>query len=181
AGPAGYARLLTGGRKPSPTKDGHIAMLPYTAAHWIAFFKAIDRADLAETLQVEDKDKRNANIRALYSILTKVTPHRTTAEWMAICESLDIPASPLSDLDDLPDHRQLKAVGLFQTAEHPNEGTIRYVRSPTKFSRSPASVRSQAPRIGQHSREILREAGFEDAQIDALIARNIVVQHQQPE
>ncbi|HWA31027.1 MAG TPA: CoA transferase, partial [Rhizomicrobium sp.] len=47
AGPAGYARLLTGGRKPSPTKDGHIAMLPYTAAHWIAFFKAIDRADLA--------------------------------------------------------------------------------------------------------------------------------------
>lgn len=179
AGPAGYARLLAGGRKPSPTKDGHIAMLPYTAAHWMAFFKAIDRTDLAETLEVDDKDKRNANIRALYSVLAKVTPHRTTAEWMAICKTLDIPASPLSALDDLPNHEQLKAVGLFQTAEHPSEGTIRYVRPTAKFSRSPASVRSQAPRIGQHSRELLHEAGLDKAQIDALIARGIVV-HNEP-
>lgn len=178
AGPAGYARLLGGGRKPSPTKDGYIAMLPYTGRHWITFFKAIRRPDLAATLQVEDERQRNANIRALYSVLAKVTPHRTTADWMAICERLDIPASPLTSLDDLPDQTQLKSVGLFQAMDHPTEGTLNYVRPTVKFARSPASVRAPAPRLGNHSREILREAGCADSEIDALIERRVVIQHE---
>lgn len=178
AGPAGYTRLLGGGRKPSPTKDGYIAMLPYTGRHWIAFFKAIRRPDLAATLQVEDERQRNANIRALYSVLAKVTPHRTTAEWMAICERLDIPASPLTSLDDLPDQTQLKSVGLFQAMDHPTEGTLNYVRPTVKFARSPASVRAPAPRLGNHSREILREAGCADSEIDALMERRVVIQHE---
>lgn len=175
-GPAGYARLLNGGRKPSPTKDGFIAMLPYTGRHWITFFRAIGRQDLAATLQVEDEQQRNANIRALYSVLAKVTPNRTTAEWMAICERLDIPASPLAALDELPNQAQLKSVGLFQTMEHPTEGTINFVRPTAKFARSPASVRRPAPRLGDHSREILREAGCTDNEIDELLERRVIVQ-----
>ena len=153
-------------------------MLPYTGRHWIAFFKAIRRPDLAATLQVEDERQRNANIRALYSVLAKVTPHRTTAEWMAICERLDIPASPLTSLDDLPDQTQLKSVGLFQAMDHPTEGTLNYVRPTVKFARSPASVRAPAPRLGNHSREILREAGCADSEIDALMERRVVIQHE---
>ncbi|MBI1212712.1 MAG: CoA transferase [Alphaproteobacteria bacterium] len=177
AGPAGYARLLEGGRKPSPTKDGHIALLPYTAKHWIALFKAIDRLDIVETLQVEDKERRNANIRPLYSTLARITPHRTTGEWMEICERLDIPATPLVALDDLPNHAQLKAVELFKTMDHPTEGTIQYVRPSTKFMRSPVKVAAPAPALGWNSREILGEAGCTDEEIEMLITRGVVVQH----
>jgi formyl-CoA transferase len=171
---AGYARVLGGGRKPSRTRDGHIAMLPYTGAHWQAFFEAVGRADVLGQFDLNDRHRRNENIRTLYRLLGEITPQRTTAEWMALCERLDVPATPIYALDDLPEHPHLKAVGLFQRAEHPSEGPIRYVRPPTRFARTPASVRRQAPLIGEHTDELLREAGYDAAQIDAMVARGVV-------
>lgn len=179
--PAGYARLLAGGRKPHATKDGHLCMLPYTAEHWVAFFKASGRPEIAKTLDVEDRQKRNANIRALYSILAEIMREKTTAEWMAVCEELDIPATPIYALDKLPEHPQLKAVGLFETTQHPSEGTIRYVRPPTKFAASPASVRTPAPLLGEHTEEILREAGVSETEFRALVEKRIAIQPKRTE
>jgi formyl-CoA transferase len=175
-GGPGYPRLLEGGRKPAPTKDGHMALLPYTADHWKAFFEAAGRSDIAETLAVADRETRNANIRKLYANVAEITRTRTTAEWMEICTRLDIPATPIYRLEDLPEHPQLKATRLMQTMQHPSEGTIRYTRPTTKFAESPASVRLAAPALGQHSVELLREAGFAQSEIDSLIANAIVKQ-----
>ena len=173
---AGYARLLAGGRRPAPTLDGHIAMLPYTGDHWAAFFKAAGRPDLAEKYGVADRQARNANIVALYKDMAEMTRQRTTAEWMRICGSLDIPATPIFALDALPDHPHLKAVGLFQSAQHPSEGAIRYVKPPTRFAATPAQIRLGAPLLGQHTREVLREAGFGEAEVASMETRGIVVQ-----
>ena len=173
---AGYARLLAGGRKPAPTKDGYIAILPYSAENWREFFKAAGRADLADLYGVADKHQRNARFLDMYRDMALATRTRTTAEWMDLCAKLDIPATPIYAIDDLPQHPHLKAVGLFQSAEHPSEGPIRYVAPPTKFAASPASVRYAAPLLGQHTREILCEAGYGEAQIASLLARRIVSQ-----
>ena len=175
---AGYARLLAGGRKPAPTKDGFLALLPYTTEQWHSFLKAANRPDLIETLAIADRHTRNANIQKIYATLHEITLTRTTAEWMAICNQFDIPATPLYSLDDLPQHPQLLASKLFQTMEHPSEGTVRYVRPPTKFARTPAAVRGPAPRVGEHSCEILREAGLQDDEINALLSSNTVKQHE---
>ncbi|MBE0624782.1 MAG: CoA transferase [Burkholderiales bacterium] len=175
-GNAGYARLLAGGRRPAPTSDGHIAILPYTGNHWTAFFDHAGRADLARKYGGADRQTRNAKLVEMYRDMVQITRGRTTAEWVEICAALDIPATPIYALDELPEHPQLKAVGLFQRAEHPSEGAIRYLNPPTRFAATPAAVRMQAPLLGQHTGEILREAGYGDAQIDALVARGIVSQ-----
>jgi len=174
---AGYARLLAGGRKPAPTKDGYIAVLPYTGDHWAAFFNAVGRADLAQEYGSGDRQSRNAKIVEMYRDLAEATRQRSTAEWMDLCASLDIPATPIYAVDDLPEHPHLKAVGLFQTAQHPSEGTIRYVQPPTRFAATPATVRLPAPLLGQHTQEILREAGYAEQEIESLQARRVVAQH----
>jgi formyl-CoA transferase len=174
--PPGYARIMQGGRKPAPTKDGHIAMLPYTARHWQAFFDAADRSDLGAMLASEDRADRNKKNSELYAAVRSITPAKTTAEWMAICEERDIPATPIFSLEEVIEHPQLRAVGLFQKAEHHSEGAITYVRPATKFTATPASVRTGAPLLGQHSGEILREAGCTDGEIAALRARAIISQ-----
>lgn len=174
AGPAGYARLLAGGRRPVPTKDGYVTILPYNTAHWTAFFKEAGRPELSEKYSVADGAKRNANVRKLYAELALLTPLRTSAEWMRVCKELDIPATPIFKLDELFDHPHLKAVGMFESAEHPTEGPIHYVRPPARFSDTPARISRHAASVGEHTTEILKEAGYENAQIEALRQRGAV-------
>jgi formyl-CoA transferase len=173
-GGAGYARLLAGGRKPAPTRDGHVAMLPYTATHWVAFFKGVGRDDLAARYNLEDRHERNAKIRQIYADMATVTRQMSTDECLALCERLDIPATRLYSIDELPQHPHLQAVGLFESVNHPSEGPIRSVRPSTLFARSPAQISMHAPLLGQHTDEMMREAGFDDEAIARLEARGII-------
>lgn len=171
-GEPGYKRLRH--RKPVPTRDGHITLLPYTAQHWRAFFTAAGREDLIEQLSVDDPVKRNANIDRVYAACAEIAVGRTTAEWLALCEELDIPATAFTRLEDVTEHPHLKAVGMFRLMEHPTEGVVRTVRPPTKFAKTPANIRSLAPRLGEHSRELLGELGYDAAAIADLAARKVV-------
>lgn len=159
-GAAGYARLLQGGRRPAQTADGWICALPYTDRHWKAFFHAVGRDDLGDKYNIASRAQRNAHIRALYQHLAEITPTRTTKAWMALFETLDIPATPIYAPDELLAHPHLEAVGLFQQTEHPTEGPLREMRPTTRFSATPLSLRRHAPTLGEHTDEVLREAGL---------------------
>lgn len=173
---AGYARLLTGGRMPAPTRDGHVAMLPYTSEHWESFFKGAGREDLAAKYNFGNRQERNARIVELYADMHSVTRQMTTDECLAFCERYDIPATKLYSLDEVTSHPHLKAVGLFQPTQHPTVGKMVSIRPPTRFARTPAELRLPAPEIGQHSIEVLQEAGLDQADIDALVGEGIVRQ-----
>ena len=168
--PAGYPRLLQGGRQPSQTRDGWVCMLPYTDSHWDAFFTGAGRPDLVQWRQAADRSDRNAYNRMLYAHLRALTPLRSTAEWLALCDELDIPVSRIYSIDELPDHPQLRATQFFEDVDHPTEGPIRQMRPPTRFQATPASIRRQAPTLGQHSAEVLREAGLTEPEISAVTA-----------
>jgi len=173
--PAGYSRVLPGGRQPSPTLDGFIAMLPYTNHHWESFFRDAGQEALGQALGVTNRVTRNANIQGLYAALHSITATKTTAEWLDICDRLDIPATPLYTMEELPLHPQLQAVHLFADDEHPDVGAIRYVRPPVKFSKTPAKVRHQARRLGQDTESILTELGYSPAQIESLVNQRAIV------
>jgi crotonobetainyl-CoA:carnitine CoA-transferase CaiB-like acyl-CoA transferase len=166
--PAGYARLLQGGRKPVRTSDGWLSLLPYTPRHWQAFFKAAGREDIGQRFKLESRKDLNENIRLLYQYLGEVVATRSTDEWLALCEELDIPATRLYALDQLPDHPHLQAVGLFQETNHPTEGAIRELRPTTRFFGTPISIRRPAPVLGQHTREVLLEAGLKEEEVSRL-------------
>ena len=172
-GPAGYQRILAGGRRPMQTKDGWLAVLPYTGGHWAAFLEDVGRADLVAI--AADRHARAKHIGELYAVMTQAMLARTTDEWLRTCDRLDIPATRVYALDELVDHPHLKAVGFFAERDHPSEGRIRETRPPTRFSTTPATIGRPAPLHGGQSREILREAGLEMKAIDALVSDGIVI------
>ncbi|WP_295980834.1 CoA transferase [uncultured Variovorax sp.] len=160
---AGYARLMGGGRQPARTSDGWIGFLPYTPKHWQAFFRAAGHEDICGRYDLSDRHQLNKNIRSLYRHLGEIMPSRSTDEWLALCEQLDIPATRIYSLDELPRHPQLMASGLFEQSVHPTEGPINELRPTTLFHGTPASIRRPAPTLGQHTEEVLKEAGYEAA------------------
>jgi len=172
---AGYSRVLSGGRQPSPTRDGYIAMLPYTNHHWESFFRDAGQEALGKELGVTNRVTRNANIQGLYAALHKITATKTTAEWIEICDRLDIPATPIYTMEELPSHPQLQAVQLFTDEVHPDLGAIRYVRPPVKFTKTPAKVRHQAHRLGQDTESILIGLGYSQNEIESLVNQGAIV------
>ena len=175
-GSAGYARVLSGGRRPVKTIDGHISLLPYTEAHWVALLTETGHQEAIERLQVRDRHSRNRHLQALYALLRKIISTNTTDYWIGFCQRLDIPATPIYALEQLPEHPHLKAVNLFQKVSHPSEGDIVQVRPTLKFSQSPASVQRPAPRLGEHSLELLLELGFSEQEVQSMMARRVAVQ-----
>ncbi|MBU6285226.1 MAG: CoA transferase [Betaproteobacteria bacterium] len=175
-GPAGYSRVLSGGRRPVKTIDGHISLLPYTADHWVALLTETGHQQAIERFAVRDRHARNRHLQELYALLSEIIAKNTTSYWMDCCQRLDIPATPIYALEELPEHPHLKAVNLFEKMTHPSEGEIIHIRPTMKFSQSPASFRRPAPRLGQHSGELMLELGFSQQDIETMIEQRAVFQ-----
>jgi crotonobetainyl-CoA:carnitine CoA-transferase CaiB-like acyl-CoA transferase len=94
---------------------------------------------------------------------------RSTAFWVEALERGDIPVQRMNTLDDIVADPHLNAIGYLKTVEHPSEGRIRMLEVPSEWSETRPEYRRPAPRLGEHTREVLREAGFADPKIDAMV------------
>lgn len=166
----GYARQLSPERRPYRTSDGHVCALVYTDAQWQRFARAIGREELLADARYATYAERSRHIDVVYAELARIFATRSTAQWLALLDAADVPAMPLHDLASVLDDPQLAASGFFASVEHPSEGRLRSMRPPPVYSRTPAEPPRLAPRLGEHSREVLVQAGYSDAEIDALIA-----------
>jgi len=177
-GPAGYHRLFTPERKPYRTKDGYICVMPYTDKHWLRFFELIDRKELKDDPRFTNMSTRTRNIQVLYQILAEALANKSSAQWLDVLAAADIPVMPMHTLETLLDDPHLHATGFFSVVDHPTEGRIRSMVVPSKWSKSAPDTRHQAPRLGQHTHEVLRELGSTDQEIAALVADGITVDYE---
>src|SRR5690606_15031732 len=117
--------------------DGYACILPYSDQNWRDFFAFVGRADIADDARFRTLPERVQNIDVLYRLVEEEARRRSTAEWVEFCDTASIPCMPVMDLNDVQDDPHVRAVGLFEQAEHPSEGAYRPVRSPVRFSATP--------------------------------------------
>jgi crotonobetainyl-CoA:carnitine CoA-transferase CaiB-like acyl-CoA transferase len=113
----------------------------------------------------------------LYGHLAGILVGRTTKEWMAFCTEHDVPHGPVNTLDDLFTDPHLDAVGFFRSVPAGDgHSTMRLTGNGVRFEGEMLPVRRSPPRLGEHTREVLKEAGLEGAEIDALLAEGVARQ-----
>jgi crotonobetainyl-CoA:carnitine CoA-transferase CaiB-like acyl-CoA transferase len=136
---------------------------------------AIDAPELAT---MDDEIDTFARRDEIFAIVRDRLRSRTTAEWLAAFAKVDIWAGPVYGYADLVDDPQIAHNGTFVEYDHPTEGRVKTPGFAIRFSRTPSTVARGAPLAGQHSREILRELGLDDARIDGLIEAQVVAESQ---
>jgi crotonobetainyl-CoA:carnitine CoA-transferase CaiB-like acyl-CoA transferase len=164
-GPAGYPRILTPLRAMAATADGWIALQPHRDEQWTTLVLAAGLDDLAGDPRLTTRSLwRDPGFG--YATLSRVLATKTTAEWLAFCAEHGIPAAPAAGLDEI--------IAALPDAEHPEAGAYKAIPSPTRFSATPTSVRRPAPLPGQHTTEILAEAGLTGAEIHRLAQAGVL-------
>lgn len=168
-GEFGHPRSLAFDRTPYKTSDGYVCVLVYNDVQWRSFTQVIGQPDLMDRdLRFSSQVSRLKNVEVVMGFIKRVIATRTTAEWLRVLREADIPAGPMNSLNDIFNDPHLAAIGFFRRTDHPSEGTLLDMAVPTEWSASPPTVRRLAPRLGEHTHEILLEAGYSASDIDAL-------------
>ncbi len=165
----GYARQMSRERRPYRTRDSYISVIVYNDKQWRNFFKATGRADLAADPRFASIASRLANVDFVYTELGRIFLTRTTDEWIKLLAEADVPSMPMHDLQGVVDDPHLASANFFSIVDHPSEGKIRNMRPAATWSDTPVEISHLAPRHGEHSVEILRDAGYSDDEIAKLI------------
>lgn len=173
-GPMVYDRQTSPFRRPFATRSGYICVIVYTDEQWARFFQLIGQPELRTDPRFATFERRTENIDTLYSIVDGIVATRTSEEWLSDLASIDIPAMPLNRPGEVIGDQHLAAIEFFRTVEHPTEGRIVDVGQPVVYSAAPTTVRGYAPRLGEHSREVLCQAGVTEDEIAALAEQGVI-------
>jgi len=167
-GPAGFKRQLSRQRKPYRTRDGWACILPYSDQNWRDFFAFIGRPEIEEDPRYQKLTDRVTHIDSLYQLVAEHAPRHGTRQWVEFCDRVSIPCMPVLRMEELQDDPHVLATSFMPVAQHPSEGAYRAVQSPLRFSVTPYQLRRHAPRVGEHTAEVLREAGLSESEVARL-------------
>lgn len=159
-GKVAYTRSVNANRKPYATKDGHIALVPYSDEQWETFFTLGGRPDIFEDPRFSNYSARTENIGALYGLIEEVAATKTTGEWLDLLAEANIPAMRFNQMIDVLTDEHLSAVGFFETRTHPDAGDYRSMKHPVVFSATPANVRKDPPLLGADTDIVLASLGL---------------------
>ena len=173
-GKEGYPRVLSSYRKPYKTADGYICMLAYTDKQWINFWKAINKESFIKDTRYNSAASRSKNIDILYAKVSDILQTKTSKEWLKILKNAEIPSGAVNSLEDLKSDPHLVKTGFFRNYNHPSEGSLSIPDTAFKIDRKSLPIRYPQPKLGEHSVEILSEAGFDEKEIKKIMKKKSI-------
>jgi len=168
-GPMGSAHPLNAPYQSLATRDGWINVGAANQANWLRLLDVLGAPELAEDPRFATNADRMAHREALAETLGTYLVHRDTDDWMDRLNVAGVPAGPILDVGQMHADPQTLARGMVTEVEHPTAGTVSTLGCPVTFHGTPGGVRRAAPLLGQHTREVLAEIGYDGAAIEALI------------
>jgi len=161
------------------TADGFMTVAVMTNKEWAALTRALERPQWLEDARFQTPALRDQNIDARLEMTQDVLKTRTTEEWLERLEAAGVPCAPVLTREQVIAHPQVIASGILVESEHPTAGRLRQTRAAARFE-APMLVRRGAPRLGEHSQEILRELGLAEEAIAALRQERIIGSEKAP-
>ena len=157
-GAIGYTRVFNPNRKPFKTQDGYLAILPYTDEQWDDFFELGGQpGTFTQNPRYATHALRTEHIAEIYAKIDAVAASRTTDEWVRLLTARNVPCMKVRHLEEVMDDPHLRQTDFFQHRQHPSEGEYISLRHPVRFSETPATIRRDAPLLGEHTAEVLAE------------------------
>jgi crotonobetainyl-CoA:carnitine CoA-transferase CaiB-like acyl-CoA transferase len=173
-GPLGSAHQTAAPYQAIRTADGHITVGAITPPTWEAFCRALELPELVADPRFADNPSRHANRRELIALVEEVTDKKPAAEWLATLRQAGVPCGPINTYDQVVADPQLEANGFFRSAPHAQAGPLTVLGSPMHFSATPGRIERAGPLLGEHSLEVLAEAGVSSGEAQALRRAGIV-------
>lgn len=156
------------------TTDGYMNLAVAGQEIWLRFCRTIDRMDLAENPDYADGKLRSTNRDSLNAAIEEVTLTRSTAEWVERFNAAGVPCGEINDIQQAFENPQVKHLGMAQPVDSQERGPSHLVGQPIIMSRTPSRIAAPPPTAGQHSDDVLRDAGYSDEDIARLRADGVI-------
>jgi crotonobetainyl-CoA:carnitine CoA-transferase CaiB-like acyl-CoA transferase len=177
------------GKSPGPTGSAHVLSAPYQAFHardgwinlgganqanWERIAEALGHPEWRDDPRFRTNTDRMANLEELVRLMNTVLFTRTRAEWIELFDAAGVPCGPVHSVGEALSHPQTVARGMVVETQHPAAGPTKAIGCPVHFSETPTAVKRPAPLLGEHTREVLRDYGYSDSEIDGFVAEGVV-------
>ena len=156
------------------TRDGFVVGMALQDNHFTNLCTALECTELLEREGMRNVGERIGDFGPWLDAIGEVMKRFTTSELLSRLDAVGVPFGPVKTVREFAEDPQAKHNRTIFDADHPEAGTLRYVRYPGHLSETPAALYRHPPRLGEHSEAILREAGFSDAEIENLLQENVV-------
>ena len=167
-GPLGSAHRLSAPYQAFRTSDGYMNIGGATQRTWASLCRAIGREDLVSDPRFTEPGDRKMREVELAATLEETFSTRTTAHWMKTLDEAGVPCGPINDLDQVYNDPHVLARNMLVEQEDPEIGTLKNIGIPVKLSETPGRIRRRAPDLGEHTREVLLEAGYSVGDVDRM-------------
>ena len=174
--PLGSAHLLTAPYQAFEARDGYLNIGGANQANWERIADVLGHPEWRSDPRFATNTARMENLRALVDAMNAVLRTRTRSEWIVDLDAAGVPAGPVNSLGEALEHAQTLARGMVVGLTHPEAGATRALGCPVHFSATPARVDRPAPVLGEHTREVLREAGYADGEIEGFVTAGVVAE-----
>ena len=156
------------------TADGYLTAGTISDSEWQGFCKASGDPELAKDARFATPTARNQNATARINKMQEYISQRTTAEWLERLDAADVPCAPILRRGEIIHNEQVVARGIIEEFDQPSVGRVRQPKPAAIFEVNAASIGGPAPRVGEHSRDVLRDLGYSDSAIDTMVTSKAV-------